>query len=171
MSVENFLEPGPRKNLPELPKCRRTPGCTKQQKSFSTYHLHGGAASRPGGQVPELHCRPRKRISETRLPLLALSRYGREFSHGCRSTLRKAAASGSHRHVGGRKDVLDKEVSGKRDAGDFLRRLHRAEAFAEARGRGLLGNKRSGRVDGLAGQHHLCGAGSGISCGRDSHAR
>src|SRR5712692_5944581 len=55
LSVENFLEPGPRKNLPELPKVPPDRCCLKQQRSFSSYHLARRAASRPGGQVPGLH--------------------------------------------------------------------------------------------------------------------
>src|SRR6266849_3780827 len=136
----------------------------KQQKSFQTYHLRGWPASRPGGQVLGWHWFSRLLTPLWLLLALSISGYRRQFSYVLRSTQRQASTAGLGRHVGYRQDLLDKEVSSKRLSRDFLRRTHRGKARTKARCARIRRNQRSLRLDGLAGQPHLRGARSRVSC-------
>lgn len=89
LSVENFLEPARSRlawatkkssGAPEVPP---DSSCAEQHKSFPTYHLRGGAASRPGGQVPELHWWFGFPIKEVSCRGWACHAMVRKFSHDC----------------------------------------------------------------------------------------
>ena len=63
-TYEQGLSENVRRKFPRTWEPKKSPGtpesppdscCVKQPKSFQTYHLPRYAASRPGGQVPEMH--------------------------------------------------------------------------------------------------------------------
>src|SRR5882762_2108368 len=169
MSVENFLETGLRKNLPELPKCHRTSAAYSSKSPFKRNTCI---------QAPQAVRRDR---FQTCIAFLAncdavlvaglrVSSYRRQFTYGRAIKQGDPPAPGAHRHVRRRENVLDKEVSGKRRSCHFLRRPHRAKAGTASRRRRIRRNQWRGRVDGLAGQPYLWATRIRLLDGGNSHA-
>ncbi len=83
MSVEN-LEISSNLGTEKISRTPESPlnqCCVKQQKSFPTYHLDEWAASRPGGQVPEMHWFSRAKARIAMLPWLRVTRYRKQFTY------------------------------------------------------------------------------------------